>query len=155
MGEKIKILVRSAICGGAVVLVPEYAALVPFCIEAVEAIGSMTKELIEAYRVEVQKRKISNSLGLTSTDTITLCFNRSLTNRERDHFFTNVSAFENLYSGDYVAFERIDMSDDSLELDIYFEDEVPVEEAAKFSILINDYLKTFTDDLVVDEVYVS
>jgi len=28
MGEKIKILVRSAICGGAVVLVPEYGLYV-------------------------------------------------------------------------------------------------------------------------------
>lgn len=155
MNNRVKILASCVICGSAVVLVPEYAALAPICLEALEAIKDITKESIEAYKEKVNMRRISNSHGLESTQTITLCFNRSLTDRERDKFFANVSVFEELYGGDYVAFEQIEMSDDSRELDIYFGEEVPVEKAAKFSILFNDYLKTFTDGLYVDEVYVS
>ena len=98
MNGKVKILVRCAVHAGAIVLVPQYSELVPIGIEAFGAVMELTKEWIEAYKEAACKNQINNSLELTSTDTINFRLNRSLTDRERDNFFTNTSVFENLYS---------------------------------------------------------
>lgn len=88
------------------------------------------------------------------TDTICIELNRKLTEEELSKFFHSEEAFEKMYSYCDIEFSTITPDIDSMkEMDIDFQEEIPVKEAAKFAVFLNKYIRDLGKGLWIETVY--